>query len=96
MTVFKGVLLFDIPEPAIGKWENIPFYRGMMEVWKHSVTGEEVVLEPNDDSTEENHWDFIIQDDNGNCDCISSGTFDQVDKQAKEWMKEHPNGWKEG
>lgn len=96
MTVFKGMLLFDIAEPAIGKWENQLGYRGMIEVWRHAETGDEVVLEPDEDSSEEeNIWEFIVQNnENGDFDYISSGTFAQVDKAAKAWMKEHPEGWR--
>lgn len=95
MTVFKGMLLFDVPEPAIGKWENQLGYRGMLEVWKHSKTGDCVVLEPYEDAPEECIWEFWIHDkDSYNCESISSGAFDQVDKEAKEWMRKHLEGWK--
>jgi len=94
MTLFKGMLLFDVAEPAIGKWENQLGYRGMLEVWIHDETGDTITLEPNEDATEE-EWECWIHDkESEQWDSLGWGTFKQVDKLAKQWMEKHPNGWK--
>jgi hypothetical protein len=105
MTVYRGLLLFDYPETAIGLWENQLGYRGYMEVWKHKETNDLVVMDVDEDSSPEDEdgnpddlgspiWEIRLESgDNKIIDypCIS-GRFSQVDKWAKEWMAAHPKG----
>lgn len=55
MTVYKGMLLFDIPEPSINDWENQLDYRGMMEVWKRG--DEAITIEPYEEGDDEDCWE---------------------------------------
>lgn len=100
MTIFKGVLLFDIAEPTIGDWENQLGYRGMMEVWKHKKTGDTITIEPYEDCTEHDpdecqcHEIWIADDKNGQYDSIGIyNTFEEADQETKKWMREHLEGW---
>jgi len=99
MTLFKGVLLFDIAEAPIGNWENQLGYRGMMEVWKHKETGEEIVIELYEDCTEhssdecECHEIWMRDNKRGISD--SHGvydTFEEADREAKKFMRENQKG----
>jgi len=91
MTKFKGVLLFDMPEPAIGDWENQLGYRGMIEVWKHKKTGDELIIEPCD----EGYTEVLIHNkDHTKMDSLNAFDTDQeADDFAKKWMREHLEGW---
>jgi hypothetical protein len=87
MTLFAGMLLFDIAEPAIGPWENQLGYRGMIEMWRKAGTQQFVCLEP-DDCGKEDCWEAWWGDDEtGSWELLAFGTFDKVDKAAKKWMK---------
>lgn len=99
MTVFKGVLLFDIAEPCIGKWENQLGYRGYIEVWQLKGTKQQVIIEPykDEDSQEpdyEGEWHVFRQDeDTGFWDTIGFyATEEQADKAAKDYMRQNSKG----
>ncbi len=87
MTLFKGILLFDIAEDPINGWENQLGYRGMMEVWRKG--NREVVIEPCEDGDK---WEVWVRatDDSGYWDSIGfESDFDKADKLAKEWMRDN-------
>jgi nuclear transport factor 2 (NTF2) superfamily protein len=84
MTVYGGMLLFDIAEEPINDWENQLGYRGYMEVWKRGE--EEIKVEMDEDS---GVWEVIYENDNiwEMIDCHED--FDEADKIAKAYMKEN-------
>ena len=94
MTLFKGVLLFDIAEPEIGNWENELGWRGMREVWH--LKGQEHIeinIDPNDDADNEEWEVWQSNNKSGEWGSIGYGnTFEEADKIAKEYMREHPQG----
>jgi len=99
MTLFKGLFLIDIAEEPIGNWENQLGYRGMMEVWKHKETGEEVVIEVFEDCSEhdpdecECHEVWLRCNKTGNCDTLGVyNSFDEADIEAKKFMRENQKG----
>jgi len=98
MTIFKGLLLFDIAEQPIGEWENQLGYRGMMEVWKHKTTGDTIIIEAYEDCTihdpnECTCEEVWMHDKNGNVDILGVyDDFETADKEAKKLMRENPKG----
>jgi hypothetical protein len=99
MTVFKGVLLFDIAEPAIGRWRNLLGYRGYIEVWQLEGTKQQVVIEPyfdeeNQELDYDGEWHVLSQDEETGL----SGTIgfyateEQANKAAKKYMRQNPKG----
>jgi len=97
MTVYAGLLLFDIAEPAIGHWENQLDYRGYIEVWKHAITGDRLTIdviedEKPDPETDETTWEIYVDSETCTEYLPHYGNFSKVDVQAKQWMLEHPNG----
>ena len=97
MTVFKGVLLFDIAEPAIGGWRNLLGYRGYIEVWQLEGTKQQVIIEPYDDEDNKEpdykgEWHVFSQDEetglSGTIGFFS--TEEQADKAAKKYMRQNP------
>lgn len=100
MTLFKGLLLFDIAEPPIGNWKNQLGYRGMMEIWKVKDTTQFLCIEAYEDCeihdpdecTCEEVW--LGDDTTGNCDVLGVyDNFEEADKASKEFMQQNPNGW---
>ncbi len=88
MTVFAGVLLFDIAEESIGKWENELGWRGMREVWRN---GDRTLNIDVDDDGGENAWElWLANDATGYSESISWGTFAECDRDAKEYMRANP------
>ena len=87
MTIFRGMLLFDMPEPAINGWENQLGYRGYVEVWEKGE--ERITLEPDEDHCEDDFWEVVF--DNGNIvEIIGVGNgFEEADQIAKEYMASH-------
>jgi hypothetical protein len=79
------MLLFDIAEPAIGPWENQLGYRGMIEMWRKSGTQQFVCMEPCECGEDWEAW--LGDDETGNSESLAFGTFDEVDKASKDWMK---------
>jgi len=105
MTLFKGLFLIDIAEEPIGNWENQLGYRGMMEVWKHKETGEEIVIEPFDHEDHETpeddphlricecHEVWMRCEKTGNIDTLGVyDSFDEADREAKKFMRENQRG----
>jgi hypothetical protein len=95
MTMNRGMLLFDSPEPPVGKWENQLGYRGLKEVWK--LEGTPIILEidmddvPDEDP--EDCWEVsVANDETGDVRYIAFGSFNECDKAAKKYMSEHHNG----
>lgn len=98
MTLFKGILLFDIAEKPIGKWENQLGYRGMMEIWKHE-NGDRIIIEVFEHDTEEHLsgkcecHEVWMHDKKGNLDTLGVwSSFEESDRNAKAFMKENPDG----
>jgi hypothetical protein len=89
MTVYKGLLLFDIAETSIGRWENELGWRGMREVWRN---GDYTLnIDVDEDSEREDQWElWLANDKTGYWESIGWGTFDEVDKMAKEYMRDNP------
>ena len=102
MTLFHGMLLFDFPEPKVGKWHECLGYRGMMDVWHLSGTPWRVIIEPWDDTCDlcaskgksrdecacEEVW--IANDETGSIvDNYIAESYEEAKKWAKEWMHEH-------
>jgi len=97
MTLFKGMLLFDIAEEPIGNWENQLGYRGMMEVWKHNKTEDTIIIESYEDCKEHGEncecQEVWMHDKNGKLDTLGFyDTFEEADQEAKQFMKENPKG----
>lgn len=93
MTIFKGLLLFDIAEEPIGEWKNQLGYRGLIEVWKIPRTQDFICIEYDEDSDCEEVW--LGNDKTGDCENIGFfDTVEEADKGAKEFMRENPHGWK--
>ncbi len=90
MTLYHGILLFDVAEDPIGSWENQLGYRGVMEVWK---AGDSTLqIEADEDSGGEEVW---VHDEEGNHDSLGIfPTSDQDDAAAKAFMRENPEGWR--
>lgn len=88
MTIFKGMLLFDMAEPTINGWENQLGYRGMIEVWKKG--GQTIIIQPDEDCPEdEDVWEVIWETEEI-WECIDYGYgFDDADAKAKEYMREN-------
>lgn len=95
MTMYKGVLLFDIAEPSINGWANQLGWRGYYEEWKNA-DGESFWMEVNEDESAETpyncSWDLLWRDDYGNDELIASGSFAQIDTAAKMIMAMHDRG----
>lgn len=88
MTRFRGLLLFDVAERAIGPWENQLGYRGMMEVWKKRGTALVVTIQPHESSEDDEEWEAWWGDENtGDSESIAFGTFEYCEDEAKEWMR---------
>ena len=102
MTKFHGILLFDVIEEPIGRWENQLGYRGMMEVWKVDKRNV-LTIEPLDDwcaNCEEEGRDcecweiWIADDEQGVFDTLGVyPSFEVADTKAKQIMTEFPNGY---
>lgn len=82
MTIFKGMLLFDIAEDSINGWENQLGYRGMMEVWKK---GDKTIYIDLDEDTGE--WYSWLDNGTDGYNLDFYGTFDEVDKMTKGYME---------
>lgn len=100
MTMSRGMLLFDTPEPAIGDWENQLGYRGLKEVWVLKGTPIQIEID-NDDSYEgdehdpdgEAGWEVSLSnEDTGDVQYLTFGTFGQCDEAAKKYMADNPHG----
>jgi len=89
---------FEIEEDSIGDWENQLGYRGVMEVWKHKVTKEEIVIESYEDCTRHDPNEYTceevwLHDENGNVDTLGVyNDFEEADREAKRFMRENPKG----
>lgn len=96
MSLYKGVLLFDIAEPPIGKWEEKLGYRGLKEVWCHSDNPNnriEIELEDCGNCEEEDNWEIIHSDElTGNVNYLAGfDNYDEAHEFSQKWMKEHQN-----
>jgi hypothetical protein len=87
MTVYKGMLLFDIAEPSINGWENQLGYRGYIEVWKRGDW--EIVIEPDEDEDEGYINVYLQNPKTGNVNLIGGGYGNEADKFAKEYMRKN-------
>lgn len=92
MTLFRGMLLFDIAEPPIGDWENQLGYRGMMEVWKLKDTDYVLTISAYEDSDEPCDEVWIANDSTGYWESLFFGSTEDCNTFAKKWMNEHPKG----
>lgn len=87
MTMYSGMLLFDVAEESIGKWKNQVGFRGMMEVWRKAGTEEEIIIQSDEDRVG-NTWEVIWQNnESGAWNYIGFGTFNQCDRIAKQYMR---------
>jgi len=101
MTKFKGMLLFDFPDPPIGQWNEEVGTRGMYDLWYFGNTKQFLMIEPyeelpcsihGDECTCEEVW--LGDDKTGNCTTV--GTYDGYEEaleEAKRFMRAHPKGW---
>lgn len=97
MTIFHGMLLFDIAETSINGWENQLGYRGYYEVWRNFL-GEEMWMEVDEDTPIDEDgnvtWVLLYQqyDRHGDIvywEALHYGTFREVDNYAKELMRKY-------
>lgn len=96
MTLFNGMLLFDVAEPSIGKWREQLGWRGTKDEWqtedgRYSLFIESFEEDIENDVIEEEVW--IADNKTGSWDSLFFGEYDEVKEKAKKWMKENPEGW---
>lgn len=92
-TQFSGMLLFDVAN-KVGNWEGDVTTRGMFDRWIHKKTGEELILEINEDTynPEKETWYydlFITNPKTGYINVIYAGDYDTALKIADEWMRKN-------
>ena len=90
-TKFSGVGLFDVGN-NVGSWEGQTGYRGMIDVWKHKKTGDEVTVEPFEDC--EGYDEVNVRNKKGDWDSIAIEKPDQALAKAHDFMLKNPRGWK--
>jgi hypothetical protein len=88
VTAYRGLLLFDYPDPPIGPWENQLGYRGVKEVYRKKDTNQYVEIDFPDDEYQE--WEaWWHDDDTGAWEVFAWGAFEECEDAAKEWMSNH-------
>jgi hypothetical protein len=87
---FGGLFLFDILEHC-GKWEELN-YRGYIEVWRHKERLDIVVLEPYENSRDdEDLWELWFGEyETGHCETLYIGPYKEAKKEAFKFMRENP------
>ena len=94
MTLFHGLLLFDIAEPSIGNWEEQLGYRGAIDVWKNKETGKTLIIESYEDCEEHDInececQEVWIHDEEGNVEDIRiHDSYEKAKEEAKKQMHE--------
>ena len=84
MSLFHGLLLFDIAEPPIGPWHEDLGGRGYVEIWRKEGTEEVIYIEP----YEGDEWEAWWADEKGGAwDTIAFGPYEEVKKEAKRFME---------
>jgi hypothetical protein len=94
MSLYNGLLLFDIAEPSINGWDEFLGYRGMMESWRKGDW--EIIIQPYDayqeedlDEDDDDH-EFLVQNNETGCwEPIMFGTYEQCKVAAIEYMEKH-------
>jgi hypothetical protein len=91
MSKYHGMLLFDIADEPIGKWQENLGTRGYYDEWelidKDKIKCTLIIEADEDGKVGDNEvW---IHDKEGNSDSLYFGTYDQCLKYAKKWMKEN-------
>lgn len=93
MSLFHGVLLFDIPDKPIGEWKENLGYRGMIDVWEIEKKGLRLTIQNTENVAKPEKQEVWIHDDK-NWETIGwYDTYEEAIKEAKIWMKEHPLSW---
>ncbi len=87
MSLFHGMLLFDIAENPINGWEEDLGYRGMKEVWRKG--SRHITIEPYDgEPYYEDEWEcWLGNDETGAWGSIAFGSFDRCKEDAVAYMR---------
>lgn len=94
MSLFHGLLLFDIPDKDIGLWKENLGYRGVIDVWEIKEKGLKLTIQNAESISNEMEQEVWIGNENGLWETI--GWYDNYEDaiiSAKEWMTQNPQGW---
>lgn len=97
MSKYRGMLLFDIADPPIGKWHENLGYRGYLDKWEikdeNGKVSQSITIDLNEDVVDEIYWDvFWDNEDGGDLNTLGGGDYDTAIEIARRFMRLHPNG----
>ena len=93
MSLFHGLLLFDVPDKPIGQWKENLGYRGVKDVWEIKEKGLMLIVENSENPDNEKEQEVWVCDEEIWETIGWYNTYEEAIKEAKIWMLEHPNGW---
>ena len=93
MSLFNGVLLFDIADEPIGKWEENLGYRGVIDVWEIKEKDMTLTVQNAENIENEMEQEVWVCDPDSWETIGWYDTYEEAMKEAKKWMKENPEGW---
>ena len=89
MSLFRGMLLFDVADKPIGSWEEDLGFRGMIDVWRHKEKGWTLYVQNSENPDNETEQEIWIDYGDEYESIAWASDLDLALVEAKEWMSEN-------
>lgn len=86
MSLFGGLLLFDIADPSIGNWGEDLSTRGLFDRWKTQNKEITLIINIDEDSNTNEVW---IHDNKGNWETLFYGNYNDAIIFSKKFMQKN-------